>query len=142
DVYKRQVYATYGIGFGNLPLLTKSDRGLVAPDLKFREALFRIRAGQGLFREEQDTIVKLSEGLFRTDIHLPATVPDGNFSVETFLFQDGRLKSRDRISLNVAKEGFERAAYDFAHGFPFFYGLTAVFVAIGAGWFAGVVGKK
>ncbi|MBL4639843.1 MAG: TIGR02186 family protein [Kordiimonadaceae bacterium] len=142
DIATPTVYASYGIGFGNLPLLTTSERGLVAPEKSFRDALFRIRSAQGLFRQEQDSIVKLSEGLFKTDIHLPATVPDGDFSVETFLFQSGRLKSRDRISLNVSKEGFERAAYEFAHGFPFFYGLTAVIVAIAAGWFAGVVGKK
>lgn len=136
------VYEANGIGFSNLPLLTRTERGLVVPDPVFKEALFRLRATDGLYRQEQDTVTKLAEGLFKTDIHLPANVPVGKFNVETFLFQNGSLKSRDRIALNVDKEGFERAAYDFAHGYPFFYGLTAVFVAIGAGWLAGVLGKK
>jgi len=142
EIANSGVYATYGIGFHNLPLITKSARGLIVPDPVFKEALFRLRSGEGLYRQEQDTVTKLAEGLFRTDIHLPASVPVGAFDVETFLFQKGSLKSRHRIKMNVDKEGFERTAYDFAHGYPFFYGLTAVFVAIGAGWLAGVLGKK
>lgn len=142
EIANATIYEANGIGFGNLPLLTESERGLVSPDPIFKDALFRIRADQGLYRQEQDTVTKLAEGLFKTDIHLPANVPDGRFDVETFLFQNGSLKSRDRITMSVAKEGFERAAYNFAHGYPFLYGLTAVFVAIGAGWLAGVLGKK
>lgn len=142
EIASATVYEASGIGFNNLPLLTKTARGLVAPDAVFKEALFRLRAGDGLYRQEKDTVIKLAEGLFKTDIHLPANVPVGKFNVETFLFQNGSLKSRDRINLTVDKEGFERAAYDFAHGYPFLYGLTAVFVAIGAGWLAGVLGKK
>tara|TARA_R110002096_G_scaffold131485_3_gene281362 strand:- start:145 stop:903 length:759 start_codon:yes stop_codon:yes gene_type:complete len=142
EIASATVYEANGIGFSNLPLLTKTARGLVAPDAVFKEALFRLRSGDGLYRQEKDTVTKLAEGLFKTDIHLPANVPVGKFNVETFLFQKGSLKSRDRINLTVDKEGFERAAYDFAHGYPFLYGLTAVFVAIGAGWLAGVLGKK
>lgn len=142
EIASATVYETYGIGFGNLPMVTQTERGLVTPDPVFKEALFRLRSDQGLFRQERDTVTKLAEGLFKTDIFLPANVPVGKFDVETFLFQDGSLKSRDRITLNVGKEGFERAAYDFAHGYPFLYGLTAVIVAIGAGWLAGVLGKK
>lgn len=142
EIASATVYEANGIGFNNLPLLTRTSRGLVAPDATFKEALFRLRSTDGLYRQEKDTVIKLAEGLFKTDIHLPANVPVGQFNVETFLFQKGSLKSRDRITLSVDKEGFERAAYDFAHGYPFLYGLTAVFVAIGAGWLAGVLGKK
>lgn len=136
------VFASYGIGFDHLPLLVKTPRGLAAPDGEFRSALFRLQSNSGLFREEKDSVIHVGEGLFKTDIRLPANVPVGDFLVETFIFKDGTIKARNRITLAVDKEGFERTAYDFAHGYPFWYGLFAVFVALTAGWLAGVLGKK
>lgn len=142
DIAKPTVFASYGIGFDNLPLIARTERGLMKPDPKFRAALYRLRAAENLYRQEQDSVTLVAEGLFRTDVHLPANVPVGEFIVETFVFQEGSLKARNRIRLSVDKEGFERAAYDFAHQYPLFYGLTAVLVALGAGWLAGVLGKK
>jgi len=141
-IASKAAFESYGIGFDYLPLVARTDKGLVSPLPEFREALFRLRSSTGLYRQEQDTVTHVAEGLFRTDVHLPANVPIGEFIVETFLFQDGSLKARNRIKLNVDKEGFERAAYTFAHDYPFWYGLTAVFVALSAGWLAGVLGKK
>lgn len=136
------VFGSYGIGFDHLPLLAKTPRGLAAPEAEFRAALFRLQSNSGLFRQEKDSVIHVGEGLFKTDIRLPANVPVGDFLVETFIFKDGTIKARNRITLAVDKEGFERAAYDFAHGYPFWYGLFAVLVALTAGWLAGVLGKK
>ncbi|MBL4788183.1 MAG: TIGR02186 family protein [Kordiimonadaceae bacterium] len=142
DIAHPTVFASYGIGFDNLPLIARTDKGLVEPNADFRAALYRLRAQDDLYRQERDSVTLVAEGLFRTDVFLPANVPVGQFQVETFVFQEGSLKARNRILLTVDKEGFERAAYDFAHEHPFLYGLLAVVVALGAGWFAGVVGKK
>ena len=142
DIAHPTVFASYGIGFDNLPLIARTDRGLVEPNAEFRAALYRLRAKDDLYRQERDSVTLVAEGLFRTDVFLPANVPVGQFQVETFVFQEGSLKARNRILLSVDKEGFERAAYDFAHEYPFLYGLLAVVVALSAGWFAGVVGKK
>lgn len=142
EIATRATFESYGIGFDHLPLLARSKRGLETPAPAFRDALFRIQAGQGLYRQEQDDVTHIGEGLFKTDIRLPANVPVGEFLVETFIFKEGRIKARNRIVLNVDKEGFERAAYDFAHKYPLWYGFTAVIVALTAGWLAGVLGKK
>ncbi len=142
EIASSVAFASYGIGFANLPLVADSGEGLLAPDPQFRQALFRLRSEEGLYRQELDTVRVVGQGLFRTDVHLPANVPVGEFIVETFIFQNGSVKARDRITLSVDKEGFERAVYDYAHEYPFFYGITAVIVALGAGWLAGVLGKK
>lgn len=142
EIASDAAFASYGIGFDHLPLLARTDRGLAAPDPAFRQALFRLQAGKELFRQERDQVTHVGEGLFKTDIRLPANVPVGEFLVETFIFKDGSIIARNRIPLTVDKEGFERAAYDFAHNYPFWYGLTAVLVALSAGWLAGVLGKK
>lgn len=135
-------FASYGIGFHNLPLVADSGSGLMMPSPEFRDALFRLRSGEGLYRQERDEVAIIGQGLFRTNVHLPANVPVGEFIVETFIFQHGSMRSRNRIALTVDKEGFERAAYNYAHNYPFWYGITAVLVALGAGWLAGVLGKK
>ncbi|WP_286830099.1 MULTISPECIES: TIGR02186 family protein [Kordiimonas] len=135
-------FASYGIGFHNLPLVAETGAGLAMPDPEFRDALFRLRSNEGLYRQERDEVAIIGQGLFRTNVHLPANVPVGEFIVETFIFQHGSMRSRNRIALTVDKEGFERAAYNFAHGYPFWYGIVAVFVALGAGWLAGVLGRK
>jgi len=142
DIAQPTVFASYGIGFDNLPLIARSELGLLKPDAEFRTALYRLRESENLYRQELDSVSLVAEGLFRTDVYLPANVPVGEFLVETFVFQEGSLKARNRIRLHVDKEGFERAAYDFAHQFPLLYGLTAVLVALGAGWLAGILGKK
>lgn len=142
EIATDRIFQSYGIGFDHLPLLARMPDGLRSPDQDFRNALFRLRAGERLYRQEQDEVVHVGEGLFKTDIRLPANVPVGEFLVETFIFQEGALKARNRIKLTVDKEGFERAAYDYAHKYPFWYGITAVIVALSAGWLAGVLGKK
>lgn len=142
EIATDRIFRSYGIGFDHLPLLARMPDGLRSPDQDFRNALFRLRAGERLYRQEQDEVVHVGEGLFKTDIRLPANVPVGEFLVETFIFQEGALKARNRIKLTVDKEGFERAAYDYAHKYPFWYGITAVIVALSAGWLAGVLGKK
>ncbi len=142
DIASDAAFESYGIGFDHLPLLARTDRGLATPDPAFRAALFRLQATKDLYRQERDAVVHIGEGLFKTDIRLPANVPVGEFLVETFIFREGSIVARNRIPLTVDKEGFERAAYDFAHGYPFWYGITAVLVALSAGWLAGVLGKK
>ncbi|MFC3050389.1 TIGR02186 family protein [Kordiimonas pumila] len=142
EIASRAAFESYGIGFDYLPLVAETDHGLVVPPAEFRNALFRLRATENLYRQELDTVTHVAEGLFRTDVHLPAKVPVGEFIVETFLFQHGSLKARNRIKLNVDKEGFERAAYTFANEYPFWYGLTAVLVALAAGWGVGMISRK
>ena len=80
--------------------------------------------------------------LFRTDINLPSHTPVGLFQIKTFILQRGQIVGASEMELEVDKAGFERVIYDFAHTWPFLYGLTAVLIAFGAGWLAGVVGKK
>lgn len=142
EIASDAAFGSYGIGFDHLPLLARTERGLAAPEPAFRNALFRLQASKDLYRQERDQVVHVGEGLFKTDIRLPASVPVGEFLVETFIFKNGSIVARNRIPLAVDKEGFERAAYDFAHNYPFWYGITAVIVALSAGWLAGVLGKK
>lgn len=142
DIATPVAYAQSGIGFENLRLATDGKPGAEQQQAEFQQALYRIRSDAGLYRQEVDTVTILREGLFRTDIRLPANVPVGEFNVDAYVFKGGELMARDRIPLEVDKAGFERAVYNFAHSSPFLYGLMAVLIALGAGWLAGILGKK
>lgn len=142
EIAAANTYAATGIGFENLRLAIDEIPGAKDRQPEFQEALFRIRSRDGLYRQERDSVALVGEGLFRTNVRLPANVPVGDFRVDAYVFTGGELRARDRISLTVDKAGFERAVYNFAQTHPFFYGLTAVIIALAAGWLAGVLGKK
>jgi uncharacterized protein (TIGR02186 family) len=131
-----------GIGFENLHLAYEGEAGQPQAVPEFKQALFDLRTSKGLYRQEEDSVTMIGEGLFRMDVHLPANVPVGQFQIDAYVFQNGKFKVRERIPLAVDKEGFERAVFNFAHDSPFLYGLMAVVIALIAGWIAGVVGKK
>lgn len=142
QIAQSSMFTQAGIGFENLRLAIEGGVAEEARKPEFMAALNRLKSSQGLYRSELDKVTILDQGLFRTDVSLPATVPVGTFFVDTFILQQGSIKGRDRIRMAVEKEGFERAVYTFAHDYPFFYGMIAVLIALGAGWLAGILGKK
>lgn len=108
----------------------------------FRLALVRSKERAGLYSDSEGGVSIVGGGLFRADVQLPANVPVGNFTVETFVYQNQRLKGHKLMTLNVDKAGFERAVYAFAHNQPFWYGIVAVLIALTAGWLAGLASRK
>jgi uncharacterized protein (TIGR02186 family) len=80
--------------------------------------------------------------MFRTNIPLPANIPVGNYSVKSFLFQNGELVSQTEEVLRVGKIGFEQVTFELAREYSLIYGLLAVALAIFTGWLAGVIFRK
>lgn len=141
-IAKPEIYAATGIGFEYLDLGTDAGATAAEDPAVFQNALYRLRSEEGLYRQEIDSVDTIGEGLFRTNVRLPANVPTGTFIVDAYVFEAGRIIAADRIELTVNKAGFERLVYTFAHDHPLFYGLFAVLVALTAGWVAGLAGKK
>ncbi len=135
-------YTRGGVGFMNLRLAIEGGPSDEARRPEYMAALRRIHASAGLVREGEDRVEIVGGKLFRTNIRLPAAAPVGAYNVDAYIYQAGKVRGRSRIEMDVVKEGFERAVFTFANEFPFLYGLTAVLIALGAGWVAGVVGKK
>jgi len=108
----------------------------------FREAFFRRMQAAGLYRLHPGGVHLAENALFRTTVDLPANVPAGDFEARIYLFVDGRLADRRQLAINVDKTGFERSLFAFAHGYPFLYGLSAVIVALLAGWLAGLAARR
>ncbi|NVK34058.1 MAG: TIGR02186 family protein [Rhodobacteraceae bacterium] len=120
-------------GRSHVPLSDRDD---------FRRAFLRLRQEQGLYIEQERSIEFLTDTMFRTTVGLPANIPVGNYTVRSFLFQDGSLISKTQAPLRVAKSGFEQITYDMANRQPLLYGVIAVAIAMLTGWFAGVIFRK
>ena len=70
--------------------------------------------------------VEISEGvLYRARINIPARVPIGNYTAETFLIRDGRVIAGAVREIRIEKLGFERFVADAAERWSLTYGIAA-----------------
>ena len=131
------------IGLPNLDLRAKAS-GKLLPEApyEFRDGLIRNLQRIGLYMTKPDNVVFLSEQLFRTRLRFPANVSVGTFTIEVYLFRDGKLQSTATTLLTVRKFGIEAQIYDLAHRYSLAYGVLAVVIAVVAGWAANAAFRK
>lgn len=108
----------------------------------FRAALIRRLRQAGLVSVNEGGVTIRDRRLFRSRVDLPANVPTGDYRAAIYLFADGQLVAREHSDLTVAKVGFERSVYAYAQNRPLLYGLTAVVIALAAGWLAGLMSRR
>lgn len=108
----------------------------------FRQALVRLRQGEGLYGASAGRVTFLDKRLFRTTVDFPATVAPGEYTVQVFLIRDGHVVSAQLWPLSISKEGVSAEIFDAAHDSPALYGIVAVFCALVAGWLAAVVFRR
>jgi uncharacterized protein (TIGR02186 family) len=105
---------------------------------RFKEALIWNKIAQGLYPDKPGTIVYLSDDFFRVNFHVPSNVPQGDYTITAYLFNNGEIVHREKADLRVGQTGFAADLYNFAHTRSVLYGLMAVFLAVSAGWSANV----
>ncbi len=110
------------------PFEDRGDR----PD-EFEEALIRLKTQQGFYVTNPAAINFLSKSLFRTNLHLPTGVAEGEYAVRVYLFKDKQLISWNKSVLMVKKAGLERYLYTLAFDRPYTYGILAVALAVLSG---------
>ncbi len=108
----------------------------------FREALVRNKRSASLYFEAEGSVTFVGERLFRTNIVIPSTAPDGTYNVNIYLIRNQRVIDQKTTPLSINKAGLERAVHDMAHQQPAAYGVIAIAIAIVAGWGAGVVFRR
>ena len=74
--------------------------------------------------------------LSRARVSIPARVPVGDYTAETFLIQDGRVVAGAVRDIRIQKLGFERFVAEAAERWSFAYGLIAVAISLFLGWAA------
>ncbi len=113
-----------------------------ATRLEFSNALLRQMQSRELYIQNEAGVEFLSNALFTARIAVPAYVPVGGFEAEIMLFGDGALLSRQQVSLEVRKTGFEQLTFSLATQQPLLYGILAVILAVVSGWLASIMFKR
>ncbi len=127
--------AIYELGLDNLQL--SPGGGASAAVLgRFEQGLIDLRRRNQLYAEYPRG-VEISEGvLYRARIAIPARVPVGTYSAETFLIRDGRVIAGAAREIRIEKLGFERFVADAAERWSLTDGLVAVSRSLLLGWAA------
>jgi len=128
--------------FDGASFVLNADRSLALRAPAFREALIRNKQRDGLYNVRPGNVNFLTGQLFSTRIHFPANVSVGQFGVDVHLVRNQDIALTETRLVNVRKLGAEANIYDFAHRYPFAYGILAVLIAVAAGWVANAVFRK
>jgi uncharacterized protein (TIGR02186 family) len=87
--------------------------------------------------------VQITDGvLYRGRVTIPAQVPVGNYTAETFLIKDGRVIAGAVRDIRIEKRGFERFVAKAASRWSLVYGLVAVALSLLFGWGAAVFFRR
>lgn len=141
DLVDERTAAIYELGLQNLQL---SPGGGALPEeaRRFEAGLIDLRRRSGLYVEQPGGVV-ISEGvLYRARLPIPARVPVGNYTAETFLIQDGRVLAGAVKEVRIEKAGFERFVARAAERQSLIYGIVAVLLSLGMGWAAARIFRR
>ena len=136
QIARPQVRARQQMGIEHLDL--PLPRAKASPNIaeEWRRALIRAKQREGHYDRDVGDVRFLGDRLFRANIHFPANVPTGSYTVETYYLRDGRVVGAQTTPLVVGKVGIEAELYDFAYETAMLYGLVAIAIALVSGWAA------
>lgn len=133
--------AIYELGLDSLQL-SPASTAPVAEQARFARGLVDLKRRSALYYESPGA-VEITDGvLYRARISIPARVPVGRFTAETFLVRDGRVLAAAVRGINIRKSGFERFVARAAERRSVLYGLVVVALAVAFGWAAGWIARR
>jgi uncharacterized protein (TIGR02186 family) len=137
DIVDGRTAVIYELGIDNLQLSPASG-GDPGVDRRFEEGVVDLKRRGGYYSETANG-VEISEGvLYRARISIPARVPVGKYTAETFLIENGRVVAAATRDIDIAKSGFEAYVAQSADHDSFLYGLCAVILSLALGWIASI----
>jgi uncharacterized protein (TIGR02186 family) len=137
-VVDERTAAIYELGVNNLQL--SPGGGAQTEEMRrFEAGLIDLRRRTGLYAEYPGG-VSITEGvLYTARIAIPARVPVGNYTAETFLIRDGRVVAGAVREIEIEKLGFEGFVARSAERWSLAYGIAAVAVSLLLGFGASAV---
>jgi uncharacterized protein (TIGR02186 family) len=134
--------AIYEIGIGNL-LLSPANGSSAAEQARFESGLIDLKRRAGLYAEHVGAVSVREGVLYRALVPIPARVPVGDYTAETYLIRNGHIVAAATRRIAVGKSGFERFMAQAADTYPLLYGLAAIGISLlmglGAAWAFGRV---
>ena len=141
DIVDDRARAIYELGLDSLQLSPVS----TAPadvQRRFGRGLVELKSRAGLYVENPRAVEITDSVLYRARVTIPACVPVGRFTAETFLIRDGRVLAAAVRDIDIRKSGFERFVARAAERDGLIYGLVAVALSVGLGWIAGALARR
>ena len=133
--------AIYELGLNSLQLSPASSAPTAEQD-RFAHGLVDLKRRSGLYYEAPGA-VEITDGvLYRARVTIPARVPVGRFTAETFLIRDGRVLAAATRDIEIRKSGFERFVARSAERHSILYGMIAVALSVLFGWSAGWIARR
>lgn len=141
QIVDERTRAIYELGIASVQLSPASS---AAPDVqqRFDKGLADLRMRSGLYYEAPRAVEITGGVLYRARVNIPARVPVGRFTAETFLIRDGRVLAAAVRTIQIRKSGFERFVATSAEEHGWLYGLAAVALSVLLGWGAGALWRR
>ncbi len=133
--------AIYELGLDSLQLSPASNAAADQQD-RFQRGLVDLKRRTGLYYADPQAVEITGGVLYRARVAIPARVPVGRFTAETFLIQRGRVLAAATTTVDIQKAGFERFVARAAQDNSVLYGLTAVALSVALGWAAGWAARR
>ncbi len=141
DMVDERTADIYELGLDSLQLSPAS--GMKPDDARrFEAGLIDLRKRNALYASHPGTVEITNDVLYRAQLDIPARVPVGRYTAETFLIRKGHVIAAATRDVDIRKTGFERFVAISALAFPFLYGIVAVLLSVLLGWGAGVLFRR
>jgi uncharacterized protein (TIGR02186 family) len=133
--------AIYELGINNLQL-SPADADTPDEANRMERGLVELRQRSSLYAEQPGAVLITDDVLYRARIRIPARVPVGTYTAETFLIQDGRVIAAAVRDITIRKGGFEQFVAEAAEENSVAYGIVAVALSVALGWAAGALFRR
>ena len=134
-----------GIGYNALKKEARLTPDTADMDLQFNEFL-KLKTEQGLYgvHEKAVTYQNTTKGKrsFQADLTIPCAVPQGAYTVTTFILKEGRILATDQRQLKIKETGLPAIISSLAFHHGVLYGILATVIAILAGLLTGLFFKQ
>lgn len=108
---------------------------------QFQQALVRLLSARNAY-SDKGTVTFVRPHLFRAEISIPSTVPEGDYGTEVYVVRGRQLLDAEYTVFFIDKKGLEGKVFDMAQKNPFGYGLLGVAIAVIAGWLSELAFRK
>jgi len=121
--------AIYEIGIDNL-LLSPANGASANEQARFETGLIDLKRRTGLYAEHVGAVSVREGVLYRALVPIPARVPVGQYTAETYLIRNGHIVAVATREIRIGKSGFERFVAQAAESYPLLYGLAATLISL------------
>lgn len=130
----------YGLSLEQLQLQTLSEDGDKLPS--DYASLKKAQELKNHYQERQGMVRIIEKTLFRAEINLPASAPVGEYKINIYSLDDGKVTESRTVSFKLQHIGIEAYLFTLAHKRPFMYAFTALILSLVVGWSSAYIFRR